>query len=556
MHGVFPTSAKRHPSRLLLGWFGSRPKRGRGTAAARLVVAALFFLASAGAALAVDTGIGRAAAAVANVDPASAVVGSTEIRSYPGQEGDSGMVQVFRLQGGQASNSEPPVATVNGTYAISLLTPLGSGESLYVEHVGKHAKSATAVVQSAAAPSISGPLAPGSTVVVGRASPNRAVVIQDALSGVTLGTAGPTGGNGAFSAAVPALRLFQTLRAVDDDDRVSATLTVLGFSAVSNAGVPPATCPATVLQVAGPAIVRYQCELLYPRGIAVLPDGSLRVMAGVPPSGLINFPPPATIRFDPGTQEASLVAPVTGVGAAFMASSGSVLIARPRLFRLRDEHMVERSDGEILQMDPNTDETTVATRLLDIAPTGIAVDSSPTAAFGGGAVVSGLFYDHDTSLPLYPSGPLAPAPSALWSASLTGVAPLVIDASAPLVRLQGLVVGEDWDAAPALFATQPGSGTVFRILRSNTGTYTAAPLATGLGSPVEVALAPPGSPFGSDLYATDADGGRILRITVGAGNASVVQVYASGLSQPFGLAFGNTSLFVTEYSGSVVAITP
>ena len=46
--------------------------------------------------------------------------------------------------------------------------------------------------------------------------------------------------------------------------------------------------------------------------------------------------------FEYWAHEASLIAPVTGVGAAFVPSSGRVLLARPLLFRLRDAHMVDR----------------------------------------------------------------------------------------------------------------------------------------------------------------------------------------------------------------------
>lgn len=512
----------------------------------------------ASAALAVDTGTGRAAAAVATIDPTSALVNSTQVRSYPGQRADTGMVQLFRFENGQAASSEPAVNSVNGSYIINLTTPLASGENIYVKHVASGAVSSTAIVQTSAAPYLLGPLDAGNLSVSGFATPGRSIEIRDAISGATLGSALASVGTGAFSAAVPALRMFQALRAVDSGMLSSSAVTILGFSAVTNAGVPtPTPCPSTVVQAAAPMVLRFECDLLHPRGVAALPDGSLRIVAGLPPSGLINVPPPATIRFDPGTEIAEMLAPVTGVGAVYAA--GNLFVARPHLFRLRDEHMVERHDGEILQMDPSNGETVVATRLLDIAPTGIAVDTSVAATFGGGLVVSSLFYEEPSTPLPYPSNSAEPLPSAIWSASLSAVQPLRINlssASPPLVRLHGLAVGVDFDTVtPVLFASQPGSGTIFRIVRSGS-LYEASVLADNLGSPAEIAFPPPGSPFGDDLYGTDTEGGRILKITLGAGSSSVVQTYLSGLDRPFGLTFGSTGMFVTEYSGNILAIYP
>jgi len=504
-------------------------------------------------AFAVDTGVGRRAAAVAQIDPTSAVIGSTQIRSFPGQEGDTGMVQLFRFETDENPIGDLAVATSpQGTYIITpLAVPLAAGENVYVKNLGLNAASATVIVQPAAPPSISGPLNPGNPSVTGHATPGRTVAIRDAITGVTLGNSTTVAGDGAFSITVPALRMFQAIRAEDNEDLSSATATVLGFSAVTNAGIPSAPCPATVVQPSGPQIIRFECGLLHPRGVSVLPDSSLRVLAGVPPSGLINYPPPATFKFDPATQVAEMLSPVTGVAMVYVASVDSLFIARPHLFRLQEEHMVERHDGEILQMDPDTGVTTVATRLLDIAPTGIAADTSVPTTFGGGAVVSSLFQDTTASSPADPGGA-----SAIWRVSLAGeVSPLSIQASPALTRIQGLAVGLDWNGAPALFAAQPGSGTIFRIL-PDSGAYTAAPLVSGLGSPIEVAVAPTGLPFGGDLYATDADGGRVLRITVGVGGTSTVQNYVTGLTRPFGLAFSATGLFVTEYSGDIVAIYP
>ncbi|MBI3785021.1 MAG: hypothetical protein HY270_16645 [Deltaproteobacteria bacterium] len=506
-------------------------------------------------AFAVDTGVGRRAAAVASIDPTSAVAGSTEIRSLPGQEGDAGMVQVFRFSNGQTPQAEPAVNSLNGTYLISLSAPLTAAENVYVRHTTDNAVSATVIVQSSVPPSISGPLNPASPLVTGHATPDRTINIQDATSGATLGSSLSASGTGWFSVAVPALHMFQTVRAVDSSNLSSPAVTVLGFSAASNAGIPQTTCPATVVQASGPMVVRFACGLLNPRGLTVLPDGSLRIVAGVPPSGLINYPPPATIKFDPGTQAAQFLSPVTGVGTWFDSISNRLLIARPHLFRLQDEHMVERHDGEILQMNPDTGETTVATRLLDIAPTAIAADTSITAAFGGGIVVSSLFYSGEPISTTIPANSAEPEPSAIWSVTQTSVAPLKVSASPALVRIHGLAVGPDWNAAPALFAAQPGSGTIFRILPSN-GVYAATTLISGLGSPVELAFAPSGSPFGSQLYATDADGGSILQISIAVATTSTAQVYVSGLDHPFGLAFSASGLFVTESSGSIVAIYP
>ncbi len=505
--------------------------------------------------LAVDTGTGRAAAAVATIDPTSALVGSTQVRSYPGQRADSGMVQLFRFESGQAAISEPAASTVNGAYVINLATPLASGENIYVKHVASGAVSSTAIVQTSAAPYLLGPLDAGDLSVSGYATPGRTIEIRDAISGTTLGSGQASAGTGSFAVAVPALRMFQAVLAVDSGMLRSSAVTILGFSAVSNAGVPtPTPCPSTVVQASAPMVLRFECDLLHPRGVAALPDGSLRIVAGVPPSGLINVPPPATIRFDPGTEVAEMLAPVTGVGAVYAA--GSLFVARPHLFRLRDEHMVERHDGEILQMDPSNGETVVATRLLDIAPTGIAVDTSVAATFGGGLVVSSLFYEEPSTPLSYPANSPEPIPSAIWSASLSAVEPLRISADPPLVRVHGLTVGVDFDTVtPVLLASQPGSGSIFRIVRSG-NLYQASILADNLGSPAEIAFPPPGSPFGDYLYVTDTEGGRILKITIGSGSSSVVQTYLSGLSRPFGLTFGSTGMFVTEYSGNILAIYP
>lgn len=507
--------------------------------------------------LAVDTGVGRRAAAVAGIDPTSAVAGSTQIRSFPGQEADGGMLQLFRFQNGALPAAVgSPVNSADGRYVISpLASPLTSGDNVYVTNTTTHAVSSTAVVQPAAAPYILGPLDRGDVLVTGYGAPDRSITIEDAISGATLGTDSTAPGTGAFSVLVPALRMFQAIRAVDGSNLKSAVVTILGFTAATNAGIPPTTCPTVVLQASGPQIIRFTCGLLNPRGVAVVGDGSLRVLSGLPPSGLINFPPPATVRFVPSTQVAEFLSPVTGVGAAFDAGSGDLFIARPRLFRPQSEYLIERHDGELLQMNPDTGDTTVATRLLDVAPTGITADSSLAAVFGGGAVISSLFYDVESGPTAYPSNPTAPEPSAIWSASLTAVEPLRISSTSPFVRIQGLAVGADFDSTPTLFAAQPGSGTIYRI-RSNGNQYNASELLTGLGSPVELAFPPDGSPFGTQLYATDIEGGRILKITLAAGGGSTVQSYVTGLVRPFGLAFSTTGLFVTEYSGDIVAIYP
>jgi hypothetical protein len=262
------------------------------------------------------------------------------------------------------------------------------------------------------------------------------------------------------------------------------------------------------------SITRFECELLFPRDLASLPDGSLRILAGLPPSGLVNYPPPATIKFDPATQVAELLSPVTGVAAILDPNPpGHLFIARPRLFRLQDEHSVERQDGEILEMDPSSGDTTVATRLLDIAPTGICADTSGTAAFGGGAVVSSLFFDNDGSQQYYLAGTAGTPASAIWQASLSEVSPLRISASPALTRIQGLAVGScGVPTAPVLFASQPGSGTIFAVR------------------------------------------GRVLKLTVNANCTLTATTYLSGLDRPFGLAFSSSALFVSEYGGNIVAI--
>lgn len=494
-----------------------------------------------------DVGVGRRTGGIAEIDPLSAVAGSTEVRSLPTQQGAPGPIRVREPATGAILGNG--MANAEGQYAIPLSSPLVTSQIIQAENTRKNFFSSGIAVMTEAAPAIEEPVQAGTKTIRGRGTPGHRVKILNAVTGAVLGgPSAPVLSNGRFTIQLTRpLSLFHTIQADDIAPGLLGKLVpVLNLPAA--AVRLPVNCPSA----AGPASVNgfttrnFRCGLPRPRGAVVNAAGKVFVVAGtvpedpglaIPPAGVFEFTPPVGA----GAAGIQLFAPVNGI-AVKIGAGGSVFgqdlfIARPRLFNVRGSVLIGPDEGEIFRVNLSSalHEATVFTRLLEAGPSGMAFD--PTS---NSLVVSSVFGDQ------------------LMRVTASGTMPTVV---ANLSGVQGLTFGPCSGAgtcsgsASCLYAAQPSSG---QILCSPSGSGLFSPFITNLDSPVDVTFGPGGA-FGSYLYITDAGRGNLLRYNVQTGKPVDATPFISGMQAPFGLAFraNGQALFVTDYlTGAVVQISP
>ncbi len=71
-------------------------------------------------------------------------------------------------------------------------------------------------------------------------------------------------------------------------------------------------------------------------------------------------------------------------------------------------------------------------------------------------------------------------------------------------------------------------------------------LAQGLAGPRRIIVAPGGTPAGYDLLVAESKANRVTALRVSGAQVTRRSVFASGLDQPYGLAFGNDSFYVAN----------
>lgn len=510
----------------------------------------LWLISGSPSAQAADVGVGQRTVAIAEIDPLSAVTGSTAVSSLPSQLAEPGPIEIREVQSGKILGKGK---TANdGQYKIDVRTaPLAAGQLIQAVNTKAGFFSSGVKVATQAPPVIDGPLTAGTTIIRGRGTPGHRIQIVNAITESVLGEKNvPSRGDGRFVIAVPPLPLFHSLQAVD----VTARPPLRGkmepvLNLVSTFSLPPRICSPSGASGPRPQIAagfvadRFHCQLPLPRGVAVDSVGNVFVVAGTAPSDpKFLIPPLGVFRFIPPDGQGerldlSLFATVTGVtvkagpGGDFGAD---LFVARPRVFNIREKVIVERGDGEIfavkLASSSAIKEVEVFTRLLEIAPTGIAFDTTPGKVFAGDMLVSSFLGD-----------------------KLVRIKPdkTVATLVANLRGLQGLAVSPGGAFGTDLYAAQPGSG---RIVRITPGGMVSPFVTTGLVSPVELAFGPGGA-FGTDLYVTDVGSGKILQVK----STGHVTTFASGLRAPFGLAFraDAAALFISGYlTGEVARIVP
>lgn len=483
-----------------------------------------------------DAGTGRRAGAIAEIEFGSAVHDSTEVRSLATQEGAPGPIEIRDLTTATVIGSG--TADRDGQYAITT-TPLVATHVIQAVHTAKQYFSSGVKVTPEGPPVIDEPVLPGASAVAVHGTPGRSIRIEDATTLLSLGSASIPAGPGPGAVTIPlsaALRLFQTIRAVDETTN-SSSKTVPMLALHTKPVALPGTCGLTSgpTVTGGFSISTFACKLANPRGITTLPNGNVLVVAGTAPADPgFGAVPAGIFHFIPELRKLALFAPVTGV-AFERAPTGSFgndfFIVRPRVFNLRGGVFFERGDGEIFRINVTPQHPiNLFARLLDFAPTGLAFDS-PGGTFSGDMLVSSF---------------LGKGLRRITSAGL--VSPLT-----NIPGLQGLAVGPATGPCSVmmqLYAAQPGGGQVVCIAPD--GTF--ATFANGMSSPMDVAFGPGGA-FGSDLYVSDAGSGEIVRIN----NAGVKTVFASGFKAPFGLAFRDdaSALFAVDYAtGNIAQITP
>ncbi len=481
------------------------------------------------AAYAPDVGVGRRAAAVAEIDLVSAVAGSTEVRSLATQEADAGKIEIRDVASGTALGSAG--AKKDGQYAVRVI-PLAGGQVIQAVKKRKalNIQSSAVTVTTAAPPVLKEPVAAGTRKIRGWGTPGHTIQIVNAVTREPLGSATTLGspGNGRFKITVPKVLLFHSIQATDGT-LMGKTVPILNLA--RKASAIPENCPSDGGQqaVAGFSATVFRCSLNHPRGIAADAEGNIYIAAGDPPSDpAFNLMPLGVFRLAPPDGRLTLFAPVSGVALRFGPGGtfgSGLFVARPRVFNVRTKVIVDRGDGEVFNVTPNG-QARVFTRLLDVAPTGVAFDT--TGAFSGDLVVSSFLGDRVVRI-----GKTTKAQSAL--------------ANAP--GIQGLAFGPGGAFGTDLYAAQPGTGKVLRITPSGAVTT----FVSNLVSPVELAFGP-GGKFGTDLYVSDAGAGKVLRID----GSGVETTLASRLKAPFGLAFSTApaALWITDYAtGQVVRIS-
>lgn len=469
-------------------------------------------------------GKGRRLVGIAEIDPLSAVAGSSEARSFPSMEAEPGKIEIRDVLNGIVLGSAR--TRRDGSYRVRLDAPLVSGQIIQAFNITRGYCSSGAEVGAAAPPRIDGPLKAGAKVVKGRGTPGHMIELVNAVTGATIGSpvVVATSGEGSFEITVDPLPLFHAVRAEDTVTGLSSdSVPVLGLSRANL--LPRETCVAKLgtQAVSGTSTI-LDCRLQHPRGLAVGPDGAAYVVAGSPPSDLVAATPLGVFRLDLATKELSLFAAVHGVQLELRLSDAlfesGIYVARPRVHFVRKAVALERGDGEILRVDATTGQVEVFARLLDLAPTGLAFDA-PSGSFGGHMLVSGYFGDEIARIS--PSGGVS-----VLAVNLPGVAGLAVDEA-------GVFGGGD------LFAAQPSSGSILRIDSAGYATQ----FASGLISPTGVAFGPGGA-FGTDLYVADAGAGAIAKVSA----SGSVAPFATGLGAPVDLAFSpdGVTLFVTDYA--------
>lgn len=483
-----------------------------------------------------DAGIGRRAAAIAEIDLGSAVEQSTEVRSLASQEGAPGAIEIRDLTSATVVGNG--TADSEGQYAIKT-TPLVAAHVIQAVHTTKQYFSSGVKVTPDGPPSIDEPLRSGAMEVVVHGAPGHSIRIEDTTTSLDLGSASIPPGPGPGKATVAlsaALRLFQAIRAVDETTATpSKTVPVLDLR------TKPSTLPSTCNVVSGPTVVSgftiaiAGCKLSHPRGLESIPNGNVLIVAGTAPADPgFGAVPAGVFQFAPAIRKLSFFAPVSGVAfkrAPAGPFGGDFFVARPRIFNIRGAAFIDRSDGEIFRVNVAPQHPIdLFARLLNFAPTGLAFDT-PGGAFSGDMLVSSFLG------------------AGLRRITAAGQVSLLTN----LPGLQGLAVGQGTGtctAAMTLYAAQPGSGQVLCIAADGSS----ATFASGMSSPIDLAFAPGGA-FGTDLYVSDADSGEVLRLD----SAGVKTTFASGFKAPFGLAFRDdaSALFVVDYAtGDVVTITP
>jgi hypothetical protein len=487
-----------------------------------------------------DVGVGRRAGGIAEIDPLSAVAGSTEVRSMSTLEGSPGVMQIRALPNGAVLGNG--VANAEGQYAISLAAPLVVGQGIQAVNTTKQFFSSGIIVKASALPIIDEPVASGAVLIRGWGTPGHHIRIKDAVTNATLGpSSGPLPSDGHWTITLNSpLPLFHAIRA-EDVELGQAGKAVSVLDLLTTASRLPASCPS----VPGPSVVAgftartFRCGLPHPRGLAVRNTGEVFVVAGTAPidpgfallpAGVFKFSPPAALT---GAGDIELFSPVNGTavkigpGGAF---GNDLFVSRPRLFNVRGRALLGPDEGEIFRVNlaSGNREATVFSRLLELAPTGMVFDPASNGLVMSSFIGSRISRITDGATP----------PTLLTD--LSGV--------------HGLACGP-CPGGDCLYAAQPSSGKVFR---GPAGGGSPTPFITGLGSPVDIALGPGGA-FGSYVYVTDAGRGEVRRYNSANGTQVDAGAFVSGMQAPFGLDFhpNGSALFISDYkTGTIIRIAP
>ncbi len=487
-----------------------------------------------------DVGVGRRAGGIVEIDPLSAVAGSTEVRSLSMLEGSPGPMQIRALSNGAVLGNG--VANAEGQYAISLAAPLMIGQGIQAVNTAKQFFSSGIIVKTSDLPVIDEPVGSGTSLIRGWGTPGHHIRIRDAVTNDILSpSSGPLPSDGHWAIVLNSpLPLFHAIRA-EDLQLGQAGKAVSVLDLLTKASLLPVSCPSG----AGPAVASgfaaqtFRCGLPHPRGLAVRNTGEVFVVAGTAPidpgfallpAGVFKFSSPSTPT---GAGDIELFSPVNGTAVKIGPGGvfgNDLFVSRPRLFNIRGRTLLGPDEGEIFRVNLTSGnrEATVFSRLLELAPTGIVFDPASNGLVMSSFIGSRISRITDSGIP----------PTLLTE--LSGV--------------HGLACGP-CPGGDCLYAAQPSSGKIFRGPASG-GSPT--PFITGLASPVDVALGPGGA-FGSYLYVTDAGRGEVRRYNTADGTQVDAAAFVSGMQAPFGLDFhpNGSALFVSDYkTGTIVRILP